>query len=551
MKFRKATVIIATMLIAVFMTTSAMAYVLNSRSEEMTANSYCDFAGTITLTFVESDYDTIQGYLATNDYVLIRVSLSGTDFAAGSDVPLLCKDIEGSADAANYAGDVTVPNDTDVVALQTIGVEVSDVTDATGSGAGADATPDVMAYVYGQTGDQYLEIYVTDIQPAGDWSNENERPWIKVGLYDELIDAGDLQDTAICADVHDFDGLSKLTVSIDNTPSSLSTTTSDNQIGHFLVEDMELRDCAKGEICDAIDTSIELCDIELENEGQSGTCDVYDYCFVAEGDFATEGNMSLVMRTNGATDGAATQSGIYFRSVKVFSGSTIIRNSENSADDSYFDWETASGVNTSDPTDCWVSGGAIYFPNAEKVTVTVPNTSIGSNGLRVCIEYLVNPDEAEVDTYVRFWTVGEVLPCGNLWTETRQAARLVECGGTPTCVYMPYVVTQSSPWVTGIAVTNLSPDVAAADMEVTFTLTDATGAQFTYTKDDFDSVVWGSYLDSMLSNFSGTPAPGVAWLLIQGNFEVDAYTYLTNGVFGGCTLARPIEDCDTVAPDRD
>jgi hypothetical protein len=108
-----------------------------------------------------------------------------------------------------------------------------------------------------------------------------------------------------------------------------------------------------------------------------------------------------------------------------------------------------------------------------------------------------------------------------------------------TCMYFPYVVTQASPWSTGIVVTNLDPDVDIADMEATFTLTDSAGDVFTYTKTDFDTKVWPFMLDTELPNFSGTPVPGPAWLKVETNFYPDGYNFMTDGAFGAGTLPRP------------
>ena len=105
-------------------------------------------------------------------------------------------------------------------------------------------------------------------------------------------------------------------------------------------------------------------------------------------------------------------------------------------------------------------------------------------------------------------------------------------------MYFPYVLTQDSAWFTGIVVTNLSSSVAIADMVATFTITDGTGATFTYTKTDFETKVWAFSLDAELSNFSGTPAPGAAWLKVETNFSVDGWQFMTDGSFGAGTLPR-------------
>ena len=110
--------------------------------------------------------------------------------------------------------------------------------------------------------------------------------------------------------------------------------------------------------------------------------------------------------------------------------------------------------------------------------------------------------------------------------------------GAHYSMYFPYVLTQNATWSTGIVVTNLSSSIAIADMEATFTLTDGTGTEFTYTKTDFETKVWAFGLDSELSNFSGTPAPGAAWLKVETNFSVDGWQFMTDGVFGAGTLPR-------------
>ena len=79
---------------------------------------------------------------------------------------------------------------------------------------------------------------------------------------------------------------------------------------------------------------------------------------------------------------------------------------------------------------------------------------------------------------------------------------------------------------------------AASEMEVIFTLTDSTGATFTYTKSDFTAKVWAVILDSIIGEFDGTPAPGPAWLRVQTNFTVDGYEFMSDGVFGAGTLPR-------------
>ncbi len=519
---KKLTIFFVALLVTVFTVSSAMAYVLNSRSEEMTANSTCDFAGTITLEFSPDDQAIIAAYLAVpNPFVLIRVSLSGTDIAPTSDVPLLCRDIALGVAVPAVPG-LPIPADTLGVPLDEIGVEVSDVSPAVPNGAA-----DITAWVYGETDDQYFEIYITAMEAPVD---ADTPVWIKIGLDAEVVES-----TAICADVHDFGGLSKLTVSIDNTPSTLVTTTSDNQIGHFLVADIALRDCNKTELTDcATDTSIELCPIAIGAGGQSVTCPTYQYCMVAEGDFPLAEDISINLYSDGA-NGAATQAGVYLYSVALRTelGGLLVEGVDYA-----ITWDVA-------PALCSIVGSTVTFAQTTQATITLNTATFtgAGNELQFCIEYMVDPAVAEQDSNVRFWALAETLPCGTLFDGMQNAALLVECGSTPSCMYFPYVVSGINPWQAGIVVTNIGTDVAAADMEAIFTLTDATGATFTYTKSDFTTVVWAGFLDSILSEFSGTPAAGAGWLMVQGNFSLDGYSFLTDGNFGAGTLARPMVAC--------
>lgn len=537
----RVTAVFVAMFLVVFMASSAMAINLNSRSEEMTANSDCDLAGTITLTFTQTDYNNIMAYLSgvnnvngtgplgtgTENAVIIRVSLSGTDIPPTADVPQLCEPIVGSAAPIGAAG---VAMATNLVALQSMTVEVSDIADDVGGGA--DGIPDVSAYVVGVDGSQYFTIYITDIQAASNWSDENTFPWIKVGLYQDLLDVLDNETTAICADVHDFGGLSKLTVSLDLTPSSLTYTTADNQIGHFLVAEVDLRDCDKTETCANPTTeTIELC--PREAAGQAVACEDNYACFVIEGDLPPSDIATLEIRSNGATNGADTQSGVYITDVRLMDENDLPIVAP-------FTYYMADGTTIATVLPC--------DDESENAVADVDMALVAAGGdeLRICITYQINPDEATVDTDVNFWVSLYMPPCGTIINGTISAATLVECGGIPSCMYFPYVITQFSPWQSGICVTNLSSDVDAAAMEVTFTLTDSTGTSYTYTKTDFTGTVWAAFIDSILSEFSGTPAAGPAWLYVEANCTIDGYEFLTDGVFGAGTLPRILTSCGTM-----
>ena len=75
-------------------------------------------------------------------------------------------------------------------------------------------------------------------------------------------------------------------------------------------------------------------------------------------------------------------------------------------------------------------------------------------------------------------------------------------------------------------------------MTATFTITDVTGATFTYVKSDFTGVVWSDYLNNILSEFSGTPALGPAWMRVDTNFKVDGFLFINDLIFGGTSLPR-------------
>lgn len=536
---RKLTIFFVALLVSVFAASSAMAWTLNSRSEEMTANSRCDFAGTITLTFGPSDADIINAYLAdpANEYVLIRVSLSGTDLGADPEVPLLCKDIAGTVDGTGLgANGGDLPNSGELVAIDETPIELSDNA----------AAQDITAYVYGEEGDQFFEIYITGIVASADamYSDVSTYPFIKVGLYDELDLAGGQENTAICADVQSFSGLSKLTVSIDNTPSSLSTTTSDNQIGHFLAADIDIVDCVKDELAVCpIDETIEDCPVTIGSGGQSVSCDTYTYCFTAVGDFPMSTDIVINLRTNGATSSATTQDGVYLFDV------TLRDEDDNVLVGGGLDY-TITYANE-DPAACSISGSDVDYADTISAMIEINTDAFvaGSNNtLKFCVEYLVDPDEVAPGDDAQLWVDSETLPCGSLFSSTETMASIIECGSTPFCMYFPYVLTGSSPWQTGIVVSNVGSDVAPSDMEVLFTLTDSTGTQFTYTKDDFTAVVYPTFLDTMLTEFSGTPAAGPAWLKVQGNFVIDGYSFLTNSIFGAGTLPRPLESCTAEGP---
>jgi len=125
---------------------------------------------------------------------------------------------------------------------------------------------------------------------------------------------------------------------------------------------------------------------------------------------------------------------------------------------------------------------------------------------------------------------------------TVEPAYICTSGSQPvteaSCMYFPYVLQQEDPWITGLAITNVSGVIAPTDMSAVFNLTDKSGALFTYTKANFTGDVWADTLDNILPLFSGTPATGAAWLKVTTNFKADGYQFMTDGNFGGSTLPR-------------
>jgi len=51
-----------------------------------------------------------------------------------------------------------------------------------------------------------------------------------------------------------------------------------------------------------------------------------------------------------------------------------------------------------------------------------------------------------------------------------------------------------------------------------------------------------------MTELGWTPTPGAALLRVYSNAEIDGYTFLTNGAFGGSTLPRA---CDWLNPEME
>ena len=420
-------------------------------------------------------------------------------------MPNLCKDIKGAAVAAN------VPHSGELVLLDDF-AEMSDFV--------VPGTCDAEAYVWGNDGDDVIYVYITSVVDAGlvNWSDEGVWPWFKFGLHDTV--AGVDVSTAICAQVLNFENPTTLTISNEAVPHDL-TFTGDNEIGHFRTSEFTATDCVKGDYTGYIPTEIELCE-----EGAQAECMTYDYCFIVEGDFGTDSTIDVTMRTNGADCNDNTQQGVYLEAIKYYKNGALIgvdavTNPYNFEED---DCTTPASLNCA-----WEAEHALHRLN---------NTFSDADDLMIVVTYSVNYLEAVVGTKVRFWYEVAGVPCTAFINGMREAADLVPCGGGS--MYFPYVTNMGS-WDTGIVVTNLSSPLNAGDiaaMEATFTLTDYTGEAFTYTKTNFTTGIYVNTLTGLISEAGWVPASGAAWLSVESNFNVDGYSFLTDGTFGAGTLPR-------------
>jgi hypothetical protein len=335
MKLNKLAAVFIAMVLCLFMASAALAINVTNRSAEMDDFSACDRAGTIEYRFTQADWNILTTYLAANDFARIRVALNGLSLPPSPRLPVLCKDIVGSAteEGLPYLNNV---------ALDVLGVEVSNLADA-------DA-PDLTAYVRGLKNNQYFEIFITAIDTGYSYNFDTDPPWIKIGLYDE-VDVS----TAICAAVLDFSGVSTLTISNEALPNTL-TFSGDNEIGHFLTLAAALRGCDKTELGGCNDTTlIELC--PLNTSEQFSDCPEYRKCFVIEGDIPSDGDLEVVLKTNGALVGDRTQKGVYFYNHVVGEDfvPAIIKNKAGNVITPKTAWEYlyADGSTIADPACAW------------------------------------------------------------------------------------------------------------------------------------------------------------------------------------------------------
>ncbi len=557
--FACASLIWATMM--VFMATSVMADInVTTSSKEMTDNSTCDQAGTMTLNFTQADYGIMNAYLTEdvnpadgtpdNNAVVLNITLSATNFSGSPAEPVLCKDIAYAAThaAVNGASGTTLPNDTLLVYLDELGVEVSDVN---GGASGADLT----AYIYGVEGQQTFYIYITALDAAANWDESaGPTPWLKIGLtgLTDLATGLLSEDTSICADVRDFAGLNKITVSIQPTPLTL-TLTGDNEIGQFTDPGAFTLDICSGTktapafTCwgTAATTQIELCELDDQTDPYYGV-----FCFtIASEDFPANGMLDFWIRSNGIDEAATTQSDIYISSVAVY-------DDQDAAIGAAVTYHVANSDSTAivgGPAAPWNS----YVGVGVKVAVDTTDITGADAGpddyLRVCVGYYVR--DTATPGSVSLWVSGSEQPCGVLFAqEELTAAELVACGPTgivADSMYFPYVLVNGGDWMSGVTVSNLSGGaVAAADMDVTFTLTDNAGTVCTYNKTDFTDeevhfsilVSGGAGADDDLADFldcgTDTLAAGSAVLDVDTNFKTDGFQFMTNGTFGAGNLPR-------------
>lgn len=504
-------------LVAVFfMAAPAMAANVTSTAAWMAAHSECDQAGSFQVTFTPSDVDAIQAQIGTIGYALIKVSLSGTDVSTDAEIPTLCNSIRGTADPG-----APVPNTGNLYAIDEIGVEVSDVTGFIGA--------DVTAYAYGANTNQFFYIYITGIQDSQTPADSGTWPWISLGVYSQdpgppVIDA----DSSICARVVDYSGIAKLLAVFDVSDNIFQIGTGSTIIGQFINQDVNIRGCGKDDVSCSDTSTIQLCPVP-----DQGNCPSGGICFVAEGNYPTTGEIEFYIRTNGQENGDDTQKGVYITGVNLYvEGSTSPIDPLFIDEDTQFEYK-ADGSDADNTGDCDFEVKQYRFKL---------NASVLSEGkLQFCISYDVDPETAQVGTDARFWVEASTIPCGVVIEPGTivPGASLVSCGSEVNYrMYFPYVLTQSTPWGTGIAITNMDSNPTISEMVCTFTLTDSTGTSFTYIKSDFNSTVWTFMLDSIVSEFDGTPAPGPAWLGVVTNFPVDGYEFLSDGNFGAGTLPR-------------
>jgi len=138
-------------------------------------------------------------------------------------------------------------------------------------------------------------------------------------------------------------------------------------------------------------------------------------------------------------------------------------------------------------------------------------------------------------------STGYCITCNILCTCVYDIGIMCCDTSTLNCIYFPYVKV-NDPWACGLVIVNTNTgSVPAAGMSLTMELMDSAGAMFTasYEEGELTSPWWIRVLNAAtMTELGWTPAPGAALLRVYSNAEIDGYTFLTNGAFGGSTLPR-------------
>jgi hypothetical protein len=545
---KKVLFVLAAVTMVCFMTTSALAVDISNRAElEMQLGAECDQAGSIKMSFEQSDWQTMKNIDYSNgEYLLIKLTLSATDIEIGLDEqePVLCKAIHGSADLTNHNPGLP----TNAIWLDKIGTEISDV-------AGSAVAPysngvrDFSAYVWGELRSRTIYVAVTDLEPALnvvgdpniDWNDQGQWPWFSIGLYEELLfpldanTASDSETTEICVDVSGFDLLlAKLTYTKDAVPTI--TFEVDDVIGTFSPEDQfTLTDCGKNDYCEGQKelTEIEVCLEDDESGPNAEECPPYYECFFINGPLPDGIELGELWVE-------AVTPGIYIENVEI----------QGIAENMYYYPANSDYANDVEDTILGNDGETAAVGRCTQLARFAAAYGFqwgnAGNSIKFCITYNINETQAQVAVgeQVNFRVTGLTLPCGSLFTKDSLDAKLVGCQGTDTSMYFPYVLSGSAPWATGLVISNLSSAVDAGDMEVTFTLTDSDGVEHTYAKTDFTDTekVYVTGLDDITAMFDTAPAGGNAWLRVDGNFVMDGFCFHSDGTFGAGTLPRLMYD---------
>ena len=533
---KKTCVILSVVLACAFMAATAMAFDVQNRSAEMdfvypakADQVVCDKAGTIKYTFTQTDWDNIQAHLdAGNAYAEIRIALNGQE-VPGPDLPLLCENIKGSAVKAGvpHSGELihlgytnAVAGNAEAVFGGLLGVEVSNIY----------ANPDVEVYVWGQKGDSIIHVYITDLNETSNnifWLDAGTRPWFTVGLYNSVVDLIEDDTTqkvraaGICADVHSFGVFSLLTISNESTPQNL-VFTGDNEIGHYGKRELAIEECitVKNGPSDTCDTSLPTIPKNCPVGEQD--CNLYSACFKLVGTWPSvrDGRVTITVRTNGATDGATTQAGVFLTSNAFYgqNGNVIVPLNVK-----YYDADD----DLVEKYECETVVKAVY-------TISLVNILDAGTGttLRFCTVYNTN-ENAVAGTDVRFWVDASLIPCGEIFSGRYDGETIIDCNAvdadTNTLVY-PYFTTIDSAWWQGLTITNLGS-------------ADGTAKVYYYEQDGDKAtaeinIAANSMFSDLLSNIVMTPDAGNAgtigdsrnYIVVCTDFMADGFAMIANGV---------------------